>query len=115
VGFVIGFLYFLFVLSSLVLIAVILLQEGKGGGFAEAFSGIGSETFGVRASGLHKFTGVVAAVFVLSALLVSILRGSTSFAKPEPAAPIQVPAGEPPTPSGQPQVPADNAPPGEPK
>ncbi|MBI1852801.1 MAG: preprotein translocase subunit SecG [Planctomycetes bacterium] len=101
-GFVIGFLYFLFILSSLVLIMIILVQEGKGGGFAEAFSGVGGETFGVKATGLHKFTGAVAGVFVGSAVLVSLLRGHVSVlpAAPPPAIPSSDNPGGTPNPNG---------------
>jgi preprotein translocase subunit SecG len=110
VGFIIGVLYFLFILSSLFLIAIILVQEGKGGGFAEAFSGVGGETFGVKATGLHKFTGAVAGVFVGSAVLVSILRGHSSITPAAPVAPPAIPGSEnpggAPTPGGN-----DNAPP----
>ena len=49
-------LYIVFVLSALVLITVILLQEGKGGGFGDALGVAGQQTFGVKASGIHKFT-----------------------------------------------------------
>lgn len=61
-----------FILSAILLIIVVLLQEGKGGGIAEAFGGMGGETFGVRASGITKFTGWVAFVFMGCALLVPI-------------------------------------------
>ncbi len=90
-GFLIGVLYVLFIVSSLVLIGVILLQEGKGGGFTEAFSGIGAETFGVRASGLHKFTAAVAGIFIVAAILISVLRPSAIVlppARPAPMAPV---------------------------
>ena len=40
-GFVIAVLWILFVISMLLLMGVILLQEGKGGGLAEAFGGVG--------------------------------------------------------------------------
>ena len=33
--------------SALLMSVVILLQESKGGGLAEAFGGVGAETFGV--------------------------------------------------------------------
>ena len=47
-------------LSSLLLIVVILLQESKGGGLAEAFGGIGAETFGVKSGGINRFTFALA-------------------------------------------------------
>ena len=63
-------LYIVFVLSAMLLIAVILLQEGKGGGLSDAFGGAGTETFGVRAGGINKFTFGLFGVFVLTAMLI---------------------------------------------
>ena len=62
-------LYTLFFASALLLILVILLQEGKGGGLSDAFGGAGAETFGVRAGGINRFTFGLFFVFLLSALL----------------------------------------------
>jgi len=67
-------LWILFFLSSLLLIVVILLQEPKGGGLAEAFGGMGAETFGVKAGGTNRFTFYVFAVFLVSAVLLSVFR-----------------------------------------
>jgi protein translocase SecG subunit len=50
-------LYILFILSAIILVVVILLQEGKGGGLTGALGAEGQQTFGVGASGIHKFTG----------------------------------------------------------
>ncbi len=61
----------LFFLSSVLLIAVILLQEGKGGGLAEAFGGVGAETFGVKTGGINKVTMSLAFVFCASALVIN--------------------------------------------
>jgi preprotein translocase subunit SecG len=71
-------LYILFVLSAIVLVVVILLQEGKGGGFGDALGTAGQQTFGVKASGIHRFTGTVAAVFLVSALLIHFLNRSVA-------------------------------------
>ncbi len=65
--------YILFVLSAIVLVVVILLQEGKGGGFGEALGGHGAQTFGVAAKGIQTFTGVVAGLFLVSALAIHVL------------------------------------------
>jgi preprotein translocase subunit SecG len=65
--------YILFVLSAIVLVVVILLQEGKGGGFGEALGGHGAQTFGVAAKGIQTFTGVVAGLFLVSALMIHVL------------------------------------------
>ena len=46
----------IFLLSSIFMIFVILLQEPKGGGLAEAFGGMGAETFGVKSGGVNRFT-----------------------------------------------------------
>ncbi|MFT7516930.1 MAG: preprotein translocase subunit SecG [Myxococcota bacterium] len=61
-------LYTLFFISALLLILVILVQEGKGGGLGGALGGAGSETFGVRAGGVSKVTFIIFLVFVLSAM-----------------------------------------------
>ncbi len=71
-------LYIIFVLSAIVLTVVILLQEGKGGGFGDALGAAGQQTFGVATKGIQYFTGVVAAVFVLSAISIHIVVKSTS-------------------------------------
>jgi protein translocase SecG subunit len=49
----------------------VLLQEPKGGGLAEAFGGMGAETFGVKSGGINRFTFTLAAVFCASAILIS--------------------------------------------
>ena len=61
-------LYILFVLSAIVLVVVILLQEGSGGGLGEALGGHGQATFGPGARGINRFTGWTAAVFLVCAL-----------------------------------------------
>lgn len=61
-------LYLLFFASALLLILVVLVQEGKGGGLGGALGGAGAETFGVRAGGVNKVTFILFAVFALSAL-----------------------------------------------
>ena len=71
-------LYILFVLSAIVLITVVLLQEGKGGGFGAALGSAGQQTFGVKAQGIHKFTGGVAVFFLMTALVITILNGRAS-------------------------------------
>ena len=50
---------------------VVLLQESKGGGLAEAFGGTGAETFGVKSGGINRFTFLLAAIFCGSAILIS--------------------------------------------
>ena len=72
------FLYIVFVLAAIVLIVVILLQEGRGGGFGQALGEHGQQTFGVAARGIHRFTMIVAGVFLLSAVLLHYLNRSAS-------------------------------------
>ena len=66
-------LYLVFILSAIVLVVIILLQEGKGGGFGDALGTAGQQTFGVKASGIHKFTAAVALVFFVTAVVIHIL------------------------------------------
>ncbi len=66
-----GFLWFVFIVSALLLSLIILIQEGKGGGLGEAFGGMGAETFGVKAAGVNKTTATLAIVWVLSAILIN--------------------------------------------
>lgn len=75
---IITLLYIVFVLTALLLVVVILLQEGKGGGFGDALGVAGQQTFGVKASGIHRFTMVVAVVFLSSALFIHVLNKSSS-------------------------------------
>ena len=63
----------IFCLCSLFLTFIILLQEPKGGGLAQAFGGMGAETFGVKSGGVNRFTLAVAGFWVVSAVLIHIL------------------------------------------
>ena len=67
-------LYIVFVFSALVLIVVILLQEGKGGGFGQALGEQGQQTFGVGSKGINQFTGYTAMVFLASALALHLVN-----------------------------------------
>ncbi|MBM4013872.1 MAG: preprotein translocase subunit SecG [Planctomycetes bacterium] len=70
-GFIYGVLWFLLIVVMVVMIGVILLQEGKGGGLAEAFGGAGAETFGVKAHGINKFTAVLGVVFLVLCVILT--------------------------------------------
>lgn len=67
-------LYIVFVLAAIVLVVVIILQEGKGGGLTDALGTSGQQTFGVGASGINKFTGYVGAIFLASALGIHVVN-----------------------------------------
>lgn len=76
----VGLLYVLFVISCVLLVVVILLQEGKGGGLSEAFGGVGGETFGHRAGGVNKFTSLLAGVMVVTLIAIHSVRTETKSA-----------------------------------
>jgi preprotein translocase subunit SecG len=66
----------LYVITCLVLVLVILLQQGKGGDIANAFGGGASQAaFGARsgATVLSRATTVGAIIFVLGAIVLGIL------------------------------------------
>ena len=109
---IVTLLYILFIVSAIVLVVVILLQEGRGGGLTDALGTAGQQTFGVAASGIHKFTGGAAAVFVLSALMIHVVNRKSAestvvpdFGTPVIEAPVEgtPPATPPSTPPEQPK------------
>ena len=66
----------LYILSCLVLLMVVLLQQGKGGDIASAFGGSSSQTaFGARSGAtlLSRATAVCAALFMIGALALAVL------------------------------------------
>jgi len=70
------FVMIVHVIASLVLIAVILLQAGRGGGIADVFGGGGgaSQLFGTKtAAVLGKVTTVCAITFLSASLLLAVL------------------------------------------
>jgi preprotein translocase subunit SecG len=84
----------LHVIACLFLIAVVLLQQGKGQDLASAFGGGGTQTaFGPRGSAtvLSRATTILAAVFMVTSLALSIVRPRTGggvldqVAEPTPA------------------------------
>jgi preprotein translocase subunit SecG len=64
----------LFAGSALLLIVVVLIQEGRGGGLGGAFGGAGTQTFGVGARGITKFTAIVGVVFLVSAVGITLVE-----------------------------------------
>lgn len=106
-------LYILFVLAAIVLVVVVLLQEGRGGGLTDALGTSGQQTFGVGASGINRFTGATAAVFLISALLIHYLNRQTTSVFTQGDAPPPIPASSTPMPGGAPDA-GGAAPPAEP-
>ena len=97
-----------YVLTCLVLLLVVLLQQGKGGDMASAFGGSGSQTaFGARAGAtlLTRVTAVCAALFMLGALGLAVLGqrgpGSVVGEVPAPAKQTAPPAPAQQTPAQQ--------------
>jgi len=81
-GFVIG----IHVIVSLILIAVILLQAGRGGGLSESFGGSQTQTIlGTKTSVfLKRATAVSAVLYILVCLLLGVMtshRGRSLVAK----------------------------------
>src|SRR4029453_19193627 len=102
---------FFHVIACLFLIAVVLLQQGKGQDLASAFGGGGTQTaFGPRgpAAVLSRATTILAALFVVTSLALSIVRPRTGGVLDQVAepAPVASPAAStaPPT-----TAPASNA------
>lgn len=81
-------LYIVFVLSAIVLVVVVLLQEGRGGGLTDALGTAGQATFGVGASGINRFTFAMIATFLLSGLAIHYVNrtaGTSSIVNQAPA------------------------------
>src|SRR3954465_2591593 len=74
------FLQILWILSSLFLILIILLQRGKGGGLAGAFGGAGgSSAFGTKAGDIFtRITMITAIAWIVMLMIQVILIGRFS-------------------------------------
>ena len=90
------FLYGLFFISCLVLVAAVLLQPGKTDAGALFTSNVSSSAFAPRgtATVLSKITITAAVTFMLSALLLSMpaLTGNVSVLSSNPETPAEAPA-----------------------
>src|SRR5262245_43657392 len=110
----------LYVLTCMVLMLVILLQQGKGGDIANAFGGGSSQAaFGARsgATVLSRATTVCAVLFVVGALVLgivgqrgpgSVIGGRVPARAPAAPPPATLPAN-PGTPAPAPATPAPPA------
>lgn len=112
----------LHIVACLFLIGVVLLQQGKNQDLASAFGGGGTQTaFGPRGSAnvLSKATTILAGVFMLTCLLLSILRPQSSTvldkagaasapaaapSAPAASVPASVPAAPPAAPAASPSA-----------
>ena len=98
---------FLLVFSALFLIALVLIQRGRGGGLAGAFGGAGGQSaFGTKAGDVFtRITVIVAACWILLCILAINLLGrreslfnpmlGTAAGQAVPAQSTIPPAGEP--------------------
>jgi preprotein translocase subunit SecG len=105
----------LHVMACLFLIGVVLLQQGKGQDLASAFGGGGTQTaFGPRGSAnvLSRATTILAALFMVTSLALTVLRpGSSSVLDRVPAAsPTASPAPVSATPTTVPLAPPAEGP-----
>jgi|SRR5688500_7130509 preprotein translocase subunit SecG len=105
----------LHVLMCLSIIAIVLLQAGKGADIGSAFGGAGSQAvFGSMGTPtvLGKITGVVAIVFTITSFTLALYGGhrSASSVVREPA-PATAPAAPAPAAPAAPPAPASPAPP----
>ena len=85
----------LHVVACLFLIGVVLLQQGKSQDLASAFGGGGTQTaFGPRGSAnvLSRATTILAALFMVTSLALSMLRPSDSSFLDQVTAPSPSPA-----------------------
>src|SRR5262245_8187931 len=102
----------LHVLMCFGIIAIVLLQSGKGAGIGSAFGGAGSQAvFGSMGTPtvLGKITGGIAILFTLTSFTLALMggdRGSSVIREPAPVAPAApTTSGAPATPSTGPTAP----------
>jgi preprotein translocase subunit SecG len=103
----------LHILACFFLIGVVLLQQGKSQDLASAFGGGGTQTaFGPRGSAnvLSRATTVLAAVFMVTSLALSMLRPQESSILDRVTVPSPEPAASAPA-TAAPVAPAASAPP----
>jgi preprotein translocase subunit SecG len=103
------------VLMCFAIIAIVLLQAGKGADIGSAFGGAGSQAvFGSMGTPtvLGKITGVVAIVFTITSFSLALLGGDRSGSVVREPASATAPAEPPAAPApGQPATPAPATPP----
>src|SRR5438093_7651874 len=75
-GFVLGLLAVIAVISSILLMFVVLLQEPKGGGIASALGGSGMEAIGPAVGSVNRFTSWVAGVWMVACFFHAVLMTS---------------------------------------
>lgn len=81
-----GLVIAIHIIASLILIAVILLQAGRGGGLSESFGGSSTQTlFGTKTSVfLTRATAVSAVIYIITCLTLAVMtshKGRSLVAK----------------------------------
>jgi preprotein translocase subunit SecG len=101
------------VLMCFAIIAIVLLQAGKGADIGSAFGGAGSQAvFGSMGTPtvLGKITGVIAIIFTLTSFTLAVMGGDRGSSVVREAPPASAPAA-PAAPSGaQPSAPSSSTP-----
>lgn len=103
------------VIACLVLIAVILLQAGRGGGLSESFGGTETQTiFGTKTSVfLARATTTCAIIFIVTCLLLGIMTSirGRSLIRMQPKIPLtqEMPLTTPPSEKAEPGETLDEA------
>ncbi len=99
-----AFLYYVIisvhVIVCLLLIAIVLLQQGKGQDLASAFGGGGSQTaFGPRGSAtvLSRATTILAAMFMVTSFSLSVIKSGRSTVLDQVPSTVAAPAETTPT------------------
>ena len=94
-----AFLYYVIIsvhiIVCLFLIAIVLLQQGKGQDLASAFGGGGSQTaFGPRGSAtvLSRATTILAALFMVTSLSLSVIKSGRSSVLDQVQGAVEAPA-----------------------
>lgn len=77
-GFLFYFLMIAFIVVSLFLILLVLIQKGRGGGLASAFGGMGGNTaFGSKTGDVLTWaTSVVFGIFLLLAVVLNLMANT---------------------------------------
>ena len=100
-----AFILTVHLIACLILIAVILLQAGRGGGLTDMGGGAAQSILGTRgATILTRATTVCAIVFMLTSLSLAVLsaqrgRSLMERARPKAAAPVKAPIEQKPAPA----------------
>jgi len=112
-----AFLYYtiisVHIIACLLLIAIVLLQQGKGQDLASAFGGGGSQTaFGPRGSAtvLSRATTILAAMFMITSFSLSVIKSGRSSVLDQVPSAVTAPATSETPAEAAPPAPADPAP-----